>query len=117
EGFAFAVRVEYGFDTGSVIVAPGVAGAAYFLDPNVYMGLPTVKLALPIGWFGPFVQGGGGGGGGAPPGDPGLALLGAGGFMIHVTSAVALGVEAGYEAILGTDFGVIILSPVLAIAF
>jgi hypothetical protein len=116
-GFAIALRLEYGFDTGSVIVAPGVSLAAYFLDPNVYMGMPTVKLALPIGWFVPFVEGGAGVGQVTQPSTTGLALLGAGGFMIHASPHLALGVEAGYEAILGTDFGVIILSPVLALAF
>jgi hypothetical protein len=115
--FALALRLEYGIDTGSLIVAPGVAFAAYFFDPNVYIGMPTAKLVLPIGWFVPFVEGGAGVGYVTQPNTTGLALLGAGGFMIHASPNVALGVEAGYQTILGTDFGAIMLGPVLAIAF
>jgi len=116
-GFALGLRLEYGIDTGTLIVAPGVALAAYFLDPNVYIGMPTVKLALPIGWFVPFIEGGAGVGQVTQPLTTGLALLGGGGFMIHASPNVALGVEAGYEAILGTDFGAILLGPVLALSF
>ena len=116
-GFAIAGRLEYGFDTGSLIIAPGVSVAAYFLDPNVYIGMPTVKLTLPIGWFVPFIEGGAGVGQVTEPSDTGLALLGGGGFMIHASPNVALGVEAGYEAIVGTDFAVVTLGPVIAVSF
>jgi hypothetical protein len=117
-GFGIALRLEYGIDTGSVIITPGVSLGGYFLDPNVYVGMPTAKVALPIGWFVPFVEGGAGVGHVASqPGTTGLALLGGGGFMIHASPNVAFGVEAGYETILGTDFGVILLGPVLAFSF
>lgn len=116
-GFALGLRVEYGIDTGSFIVAPGVALAAYFLDPNVYIGMPTMKLVLPIGWFVPFIEGGAGVGEVTQPSTTGLALLGGGGFMIHASPNVALGVDAGYETIVGTDFGAVMLGPVLALSF
>ena len=116
-GFSLGVRLEYGFDTGSLIVAPGVSLAAYFLSPNVYVGMPTVRLVLPIRWFVPFVEGGAGVAQISDPSQTKPALLGAGGFMIHASPNFAIGVEAGYEAILGTDFGVIILSPVFALSF
>jgi hypothetical protein len=115
--FALALRLEYGIDTGTLIIAPGVALGAYFLDPNVYVGMPTAKLVLPIGWFVPFIEGGAGVGEVTDPSQTGLALLGAGGFMIHASPNVALGIEAGYETILGTDFGVFSLGPVLAFSF
>jgi hypothetical protein len=115
--FGVALRLDYDIDTGSVIIAPGVSLAAYFFDPNVYLGMPTAKLALPIGWFVPFVEGGAGVGHVTQPSATGLALLGAGGFMIHASPNFALGIEAGYETILGTDFGVILLGPVLAFSF
>jgi hypothetical protein len=116
-GFALALRLEYGIDTGSLIISPGVALAAYFLDPNVYIGMPTAKLVLPIGWFVPFIGGGAGVGEVTQPSSTGLALLGTGGFMIHASPNVALGVEAGYETILGTDFAAVMIGPVLAISF
>jgi hypothetical protein len=116
-GFGLAVHGEYGIDTGSVIVAPGLNIAAYFLDPNVYIGMPTASLVLPIGWFVPFIKGGVGVGQVTRPSNTGLALLGAGGFMIHASPNVALGVEGGYQTILRTDFGVILLGPIFAIAF
>jgi hypothetical protein len=119
--FSLAVRGEYGIDTGTVILAPGVELAAYFIDPNAYVGLATLKLAIPIGWFVPFVQGGAGIGhvaaGVTQPSATGTALLGAGGFMIHASPRFAFGVEAGYEAIVGTDFGVVIVAPMAAFAF
>jgi hypothetical protein len=116
-GFGIAARLEYGIDTGTVIIAPGLNLAAYFLDPNVYVGMPTAKLVLPIGWFVPFIEGGAGVGHLTQPSQTGLALLGAGGFMIHPSQNLALGAEGGYETILGTDFGVILFGPIFAIAF
>jgi hypothetical protein len=116
-GFGIAARFEYGIDTGTVIIAPGLNLAAYFLDPNVYVGMPTAKLVLPIGWFVPFIEGGAGVGHLTQPSNTGLALLGAGGFMIHASPNFALGLEAGYETILGTDFGVILFGPMLTLAF
>jgi hypothetical protein len=115
--FGIALRAEYGIDTGSVIIAPGVNLGAYFLDPNVYLGMPTAKFVLPIGWFVPFIEGGAGVGYVTQPATTGLALLGGGGFMIHASPNVALGVQGGYETILGTDFGVVLLGPVLALSF
>lgn len=91
--------------------------AAYFLDPNVYVGMPTAKLALPIGPFVPFIEGGAGVGQITQPSATRLALFGAGGFMIHASPTVALGLEGGYETILDTDFGVIVLAPVFALSF
>ncbi len=116
-GFAIALHLEYGFDAGTVIIAPGVSLGAYFLDPNVYVGMPTAKLVFPIEWFVPFIEGGAGVGQLAQSSTTGLALLAGGGFMIHASPSLALGVEAGYETILGTDFSVITLGPIFALSF
>jgi hypothetical protein len=116
-GFAIALHLEYGFDTGTVIIAPGLSLGAYFLDPNVYIGMPTAKLVFPIEWFVPFIEGGAGVGQLTQPSTTGLALLGGGGFMIHASLNLALGLEAGYETILGTGFSVITLGPILALSF
>lgn len=115
-GFFLGVRLGYGIDTGPVIVVPGVRVAAYFTDPNVYVGMPTFKLVLPIDRFAPFVEGGGGVGHVTDPSKSGFAWMGGGGFMIHFTR-VALGAEASYQAITGTDFSGVSVGPILALGF
>jgi hypothetical protein len=40
-------------DTGSIIVMPGLDLAGYFVDSNVYVGMPMVELVLPLGPFAP----------------------------------------------------------------
>jgi hypothetical protein len=116
-GFSLAGRLEYGVDTGSVIVMPGLSLAGYFLDPNVYVGMPTVELVLPLGPFAPFVEGGAGVGAVTQPSQTSLAVLGGGGFVLHPTPSFMLGLEVGYETIVGTDFRVIILGPIFAFSF
>jgi len=119
-GFAVGLRFGYGFDTGPVILVPGVRLAGYFLDPNVYVGMPTFKLVLPIDRFAPFVEGGAGAGhvaaDGATGAKTGLALMGGGGFMIHF-SRIAFGAEASYQVITGTGFKGFGVGPILAIGF
>jgi hypothetical protein len=120
-GFALGLRFGYGFDTGPVILVPGVRVAGYFIDPNVYLGMPTFKIVLPIDRFAPFVEGGAGVGhvaressaGGA---QTGIALMGGGGFMIYFTR-FAFGVEASYQTITGTDFNGFGVGPILALCF
>lgn len=119
-GFAVGLRFGYGFDTGPVILVPGVRLAGYFIDPNVYVGMPTFKLVIPIDRFAPFVEGGAGAGhvaaDGATGAKTGLALMGGGGFMIHFTR-VAFGAEASYQVITGTGFKGFGVGPILAIGF
>lgn len=118
-GFALGVRFGYGFDTGPVILVPGVRLSGYFIDPNVYIAMPTFKLVLPIDRFAPFIEGGAGLGhvaGGNVPAETGAALMGGGGFMIHFTR-VAFGAEASYQVITGTPFKGFGVGPILAIGF
>ena len=119
-GFALGLRFGYGFDTGSVILVPGVRLSGYFVDPNVYLGMPTFKLVLPIDRFAPFVEGGAGvghvAGANSTPAETGAALMGGGGFMIHF-SRVAFGAEASYQVITGTPFKGFGVGPILAIGF
>ncbi|HVH41058.1 MAG TPA: hypothetical protein VM925_01905 [Labilithrix sp.] len=115
-GFALGVRFGYGFDTGPVILVPGVRLAGYFIDPNVYLGMPTFKVVFPIDRFAPFVEGGAGVGHVDDPAKTGLALMGGGGFMIHFTR-VAFGAEASYQTIAGTGFRGFGLGPILALGF
>lgn len=119
-GFSLGLRLGWGFDTGSVIVVPGVRIAAYFTDPNVYLGMPNIKLVFPIDRFAPFVEGGGGVGhvaGGTASSATGAALFVGGGFMIHITRSFALGAEVNYQAITGTTFKAVGVGPIIAFAF
>lgn len=120
-GFFLGLRLGYGFDTDTVILVPGVRFAAYFTDPNVYLGMPVMKLVLPIDRFAPFVEGGAGvgyaDGVNAVPGQTGAALFGGGGFMVHFTPGFALGVEANYQVITGTGFKGFGVGPIIALAF
>lgn len=120
-GFFLGLRLGYGFDTDSVIIVPGVRFAAYFTNPNAYLGMPVVKLVYPIDRFAPFVEGGAGVGYAdalAPAsGATGAALFGGGGFMIHFTARFALGAEANYQVITGTGFKGFGVGPIIAFAF
>ncbi len=124
--FYLGVRFGYGFDTGKLIIVPGVKLSAYFTDPNVYLGMPVMKLVYPIDRFAPFVEGGAGLGYVAGfdvdsrtsvAAQTGVALLVGGGFMLHFSWKFGLGVEANYQVVTGTDFRGFGIGPILAIAF
>ena len=119
--FALGIRLGYGFDTGSVIIVPGVRLAGYFSDPNVYIGMPVLKVVLPIDRFAPFVEAGIGGGYVSDSFDAaaqgGAALMVGGGFMVHFTRKFGLGAEVNYTTITGTGFHGIGVGPILALAF
>jgi hypothetical protein len=124
--FFLGLRLGYGFDTGKVIIVPGLRLAGYFTDPNVYVGVPVVKLVYPIDRFAPFIEGGAGAGyvdayqldsKTAVDAKTGVALLVGGGFMVHFSWKFGLGVEASYQKITGTDFDGWGVGPILAIAF
>jgi hypothetical protein len=124
--FFLGLRFGYGFDTGKVIVVPGVRLAGYFTDPNVYLGMPVMKLVYPIDRFAPFIEGGAGVGyvegytlGNRTSVDAatGFALLIGGGFMMHFTARFGLGVEGTYQTITGTGFDGFGIGPILALAF
>ena len=48
-GFALGIEGRYGFNLGSVIVAPGAMFTSYFGDRNVYLGAGTLRLTFPVG--------------------------------------------------------------------
>jgi hypothetical protein len=120
------LRFGYGVDTGSVIVVPGIRVSAYFTDPNVYLGMPVMKLVYPIDRFAPFVEAGAGVGHVAGfeidrrtsvAAQTGIALLAGGGFMLHFSWKFGLGVEANYQNVTGTEFHGFSVGPIIAIAF
>jgi hypothetical protein len=116
-GFFLGLRFGYGIDTGSVILVPGVRLAGFFIDPNVYTGVPVMKLVLPIDRFAPFVEAGAGVGHVSDPSHTGAALHLGGGFMVHPTRSFAIGAEANYQAITGTGFRGFGVGPILALGF
>lgn len=124
--FFLGLRFGYGFDTGKVIVVPGVRLAGYFTDPNVYVGMPVMKLVYPIDRFAPFIEGGAGAGYIAGyaldnktnvAAATGFALLIGAGFMVHFTARFGLGVEGTYQTITGTGFDGFGVGPIVALAF
>jgi hypothetical protein len=118
--FAIGLSFGYGFDLDTVILVPGVRLSAYFTDPNVYVGMPTFKVVLPLDRFAPFVEGGAGyghvDGDDSTASKDGAALMGGGGFMIHF-KPVAFGAEASYQAITGSSFKGWGIGPILALGF
>lgn len=119
--FALGLRFGYGVDTGNLILVPGLRLAGYFSDPAVYLGMPVMKLVLPIDRFAPFLEAGAGVGHvsstDAVSAKTGVAVLGGGGFMVHFSMKLGLGVEANYQAITGTGFKGFGIGPILALAF
>lgn len=117
-GFSIAGDMRYGFDLKPVILAPGVRLAGYFPPRSTAaLGLGTLRLTIPIGSFGPFVVGGVGPGYVSDPSRVGLAYLAGGGFMMHFGLRFAIGVEAAYQAVTGTHFGVLSFGPSFLIGF
>src|SRR4029453_7934306 len=94
-GFSLGVVGGYGFDLGPVIPTPGVIAPGNGRgDWNVYTGLAGLRVTLPVGNFGPFVEGGiGYGHVGGPLGYSagGLALRAGAGFIIFFSQSFALG--------------------------
>ncbi len=123
--FFLGLRLGYGFDTGKVIVVPGVRLSGFFSDPNVYIGMPVMKLVYPIDRFAPFVEAGAGYGyisgfsvGKTDvPAESGVALFAGTGFMIHFSWKFGLGVEGTYQTITGTEFSGFGIGPIIALAF
>lgn len=119
-GFTMGLNFGYGFDTGPVILVPGVRLVGYFTERNAYIGMPIFRVVLPIDRFAPFIQGGVGVGHLEGELDivskTSAALMGGGGLMVHFRP-VAFGVEASYQTITGTSFKGFGIGPILAIGF
>lgn len=115
-GVGAQVEGRYGFVLGPTVLAPGGELSAYYLSSRVIGTLmPTLRLTLPLGPLAPYARGGVGAGALSNPGEGGLAWLGGGGLMIHFSERISLGVEVSYQAITGTDFRGLSISPMLSI--
>jgi hypothetical protein len=120
-GFTLGVAGGYGFDLGPVILTPGaIAQGSWSGDWNVYSGLGALRVTVPLGNFGPFVEGGVGYGHvGGPFGYSagGLALRAGGGFIIFFSPSFALGVSVSYDTILDTPYKSWGIAPLILLAF
>jgi hypothetical protein len=118
-GFSIAGDVRYGFELGPTVLAPGLRLGGYFPSDNtILVALGTTRLTIPVGPVGPYVLGGiGPGYVSDPSSEVGIAYLVGGGFMVHVGTRFAVGAEASYQAITGTDFSALFIGPALLLAF
>ena len=96
---------RYGIKAGPTVLAPGGRLAGYLLSARfIGTAMPTFRITLPVGPLAPYVLGGIGGGWLSNKSEGGLAMLGGGGLMIHFGRIFALGAEATYETISGTEY-------------
>ena len=120
-GFTLGVVGGYGFDLGPVILTPGVmAQGSWSSDWSVYTGLGGLRVTLPVGNFGPYVEGGVGYGHvGGPFGYSagGLALRAGAGFILFFSPSFALGLSVTYDTILDTPYKSWGIAPLIVLAF
>jgi hypothetical protein len=109
------VEGRYGIQAGPTVIGPGGMVAGYFISSRfIGMAMPTLRVTVPAGPFAPYLVGGVGGGWIANPSEGGVALLGGGGLMIHFGRTFAIGAEATYQTITGTEFGGVAIGPAIA---
>lgn len=115
-GFLLSVYGGYGFETGPVIIIPGIHVTGAWPE-NLFIGTvtPAVKLVYPLGAFAPYVEGGAGPGYVSDGKQWGAALRVEAGFSVHPSSRFAIGAGAAYETVTGT--GISYLGPVLILSF
>lgn len=107
---------RYGIKAGPTVLAPGGRLAGYVLSARfIGTAMPTFRVTLPVGPFAPYVVGGVGGGWLSNDSEGGVAWLGGGGLMIHFGRVLAIGAEATYEAITGTEYKALSIGPAIHI--
>ena len=120
-GFTLGVVGGYGFDMGPVILTPAVmAQVSWSGDWSVYTGLGGLRVTLPVGNFGPYIEGGIGYGHVGGPFDysaGGLALRAGAGFIMFFSPSFALGVSVTYDTIVDTPYNTWIIAPLILLAF
>jgi hypothetical protein len=107
---------RYGIKAGPTVLAPGGRLSGYLLSERfIGLAMPTFRITVPVGPLAPYLLGGVGGGWISNPSDGGVALLGGGGLMIHFGRILAIGAEASYQTITGTDFHGLTIGPAISI--
>lgn len=106
---------RYGIAAGPTVLAPGGRLSGYVLSERfVGLAMPTFRITVPVGPLAPFVLGGVGAGFLSNHSESGVALLGGGGLMIHFGRVLAIGAEATYETITGTEFKSVAIGPAIS---
>jgi len=120
-GFTLGVVAGYGIDVGPVIVTPGVmVQGSWGSNLTIYSGLGGARVTLPLGNFGPFVEGALGYGNVSGPAGyskGGLAIRVGGGFIFFFSRSFALGLTVDYDTITDTPYQTWIIAPTLLISF
>ncbi|MBX3227322.1 MAG: hypothetical protein KIT84_34700 [Labilithrix sp.] len=115
-GGGLVLEGRYGFKAGPTVLAPGGRLGGYLLSERfIGTAMPTFRITLPLGPLAPYVVGGVGGGWLSNRAESGVAWLGGGGLMIHFGRILAIGAEATYEAVTGTEFKVLGIGPAIHI--
>jgi hypothetical protein len=112
-GFSLGIIGGYGFDLGPIILTPGVMGqGSWSSDWNVYSGLGGLRVTLPLGNFGPYVEAALGYGhvGGPSTTPPGARGAGAG-FILFFSPSFALGLSVNYDTVVDTPYKTWIIAP------
>lgn len=116
-GGGLDLDLRYGIGAEPFILAPGGRLAGYFISGRfIGVAMGTFRLTVPLGPLAPFGIGGVGPGTITNPGETGLALMGGGGLMIHFGKILAVGAEATYQTITGTEFKTFTIGPSIAIS-
>lgn len=106
---------RYGFKAGPTVLAPGGRLAGYVISSRfIGVAMPTFRITIPVGPLAPYVVGGIGAGLITNRSESGLALLGGGGLMLHFGRIFAIGAEATYQTISGTEFRSVAIGPALS---
>jgi len=106
---------RYGIKAGPMVLAPGGRLAGYLLSRRfIGTAMPTFRITVPVGPLAPYVLGGVGGGWISNSSEGGVALLGGGGLMIHFGRILAIGAEASYQTITGTEFKGVAIGPAIS---
>jgi hypothetical protein len=106
---------RYGIKAGPTVLAPGGRLAGYLLSSRfIGTAMPTFRITVPVGPLAPYILGGVGGGWISNSSEGGVALLGGGGLMIHFGRIFAIGAEASYQTITGTEFQSVAIGPAIS---
>jgi hypothetical protein len=120
-GFSLGLEGGYGLDLGPVIVTPGLAFQGNWGgDFTAYTGLAIARVTLPLGPFGPFIEGGLGYGHVSGPLDyssGNLAWRAGAGFIFFFTARFAIGLDVRYDAIVDTPFKGWTFAPLILLSF
>jgi hypothetical protein len=120
-GFTLGIIGGYGFDLGPLILTPGVIGqGSWSSDWTVYTGMGGLRVTLPLGNFGPYVEaalGYGHVGGPINYSSGGLAVRGGAGFILFFSPSFALGLSVTYDTIVDTPYKSWGIAPLILLAF